>query len=65
MLTILDLEEVLDKEIEFGFEKTRSGYRKKITHNPYSCITNLYINGILHLSLQDSCAVIEAYNSIK
>lgn len=65
MLSLEHLHQVLNKEIEFGFENTRSGYNKKITYNPYSCITNLYINGVLHLSLQDSRAVIEAYNNIK
>lgn len=65
MLSILHLVEVLDKEMEFGFHYTASGGSKKITHNPYSKTTNLYINSILHLSLQDTRAVIEAYNNIK
>ena len=65
MLTIFHLIEVLDKEMQFGFHYTDTGGSKKITHNPHSKITNLYINGILHLSLQDTDAVIEAYNNIK
>jgi len=65
MLTKEHLIEVLDKEITFGFEYTSNKGSKKITYNPYSKCANLYINGILHLSLQDLDEVISTYNLTK
>ena len=64
-ITMAHMIEVLDKEIVIGFEYTKAGGSKKITHNPYSKMTALYINGICHLNTQDTQEVMDEYNKIE